>query len=94
MSPPEAMFGSKDTILQMENNVQLSFCASLCYTATEGKRWQIMESMDEKAVQQCQNCWYFCPEHGQEYGCRNLRGLLSATEMDSCECWANRNEED
>lgn len=24
----------------MENNVQLSFCAFLCYTATEGKRWQ------------------------------------------------------
>lgn len=45
-------------------------------------------------VRQCQNCWYFCPEHGREYGCRNLRGLLSATELDSYECWSNQNGED
>lgn len=53
-----------------------------------------METEAAAEVRQCQNCWYFCPEHGREYGCRNLRGLLSATEMDSCECWADQNSED
>lgn len=53
-----------------------------------------METEAAVEVRQCQSCWYFCSEHGREYGCRNLRGLLSATEVDSCEHWADQNGED
>lgn len=53
-----------------------------------------METEAAAEVRQCQNCWYFCPERGREYGCRHLMGLLSATETDSCERWADKAGED